>query len=96
MLLPFQKEGYETQQVRINKTVSGGIVILDILGGVLPVVIDAVMGTWYNLNPNEINVNLVSKQSGALGIPVKMMIADDASLKVVSPQPVHIKIEQTE
>ena len=95
-VVTISKEGYETQQVRINKTVSGGIVILDILGGVLPVVIDAVMGTWYNLSPKEINVNLVSKQSGALDIPVKMVIADDTSLKVVSPQTVHIKIEQTE
>ena len=95
-VVTISKEGYETQQVRINKTVSGGIVILDILGGVLPVVIDAVMGTWYNLTPKEINVNLVSKQSGALGIPVKMSITEGTSLKVVSPQTVHIKIEQTE
>ena len=94
--MTISKEGYETQQIRINKTVSGGIVILDILGGVLPVVIDAVMGTGYNLSPKEINVNLVSKQSGALDIPVKMSITGGTSLKVVSPQPVHIKIEQTE
>ena len=95
-VVTISKEGYETQQVRINKTVSGGIVILDVLAGVVPLAIDAVMGTWYNLTPKEINVNLVSKQSGALDIPVKMVIADDTSLKVVSPQTVHIKIEQTE
>lgn len=90
------KEGYETQQIRINRTVSGGIVILDILGGVLPVVVDAIMGTWYNLTPKEINVNLVSKQTGVLNMPVKMILTDDTSLKIVSPQKVYVKIEQAE
>ena len=95
-VVTISKQGYDTQQVKINKTVSGGIVILDILGGILPVVVDALMGTWYNLSPKEINVNLVSKQSGNLNIPVKMTITDDTSLKITSPQPVHIKIEKSE
>ena len=95
-VVTISKEGYETQQVRINKTVSGGIVILDILAGVLPIVIDAVMGTWYNLSPGEINVNLKSKQSGALDIPVKITTTDEASVKIESPQPVQIKIEKAE
>lgn len=103
-VVTISKEGYETQQVKINKTVSGGIVILDILGGILPVIIDAAMGTWYNLSPSEINVNLKSKQSGSLDIPVRMMLTnknkdgktDDTSLKIISPQPVHIKVEQVE
>ena len=95
-VVTISKEGYETQQVRINRSVSGGIVILDILGGVLPVIIDAAMGTWYNLSPEEINVNLVSKQSGTSDIPVKMLITGDTSLKIESPQPVQIKIEKAE
>ncbi|MCY3682106.1 MAG: PEGA domain-containing protein [Gemmatimonadetes bacterium] len=95
-VVTISKEGYETQQVRINRTVSGSIVILDILGGVLPVVIDAVMGTWYNLSPGEINVNLESKQSGLLDIPVKITTTDEVSVKIESPQPVQIKIEKAE
>ena len=95
-IVTISKEGYETRQIRINRTVSGGIVILDILGGVLPVVIDAVMGTWYNLTPKEINVNLVSKQTGVLDMPVKMILTDDTSLKIMSPQKVYVKIEQVE
>ncbi len=95
-VVTISKEGYETQQVRINRTVSGGIVILDILGGVLPVVVDAVMGTWYNLSPKEINVNLVSKQSGTSDIPVKMILTGDNTLKVTAPQNIHIKIQQSE
>ena len=95
-VVTISKEGYETQQVRINKTVSSGIVILDVLGGVFPVVIDAVMGTLYNLSPGEINVNLQSKQSGALDIPVKITSTSDPSVKIESSQPVQIKIEKAE
>ncbi len=95
-VVAISKEGYETQQLRITQKISGGIVALDILCGILPVIVDAVMGTWYNLSPKEINVNLVSKQTGALDIPVKMVLIDNASLKVVSPQRVHIRIEQSE
>ena len=95
-VITISKEGYETQQVRINKTVSGGIVLLDVLFGVAPVIVDAIMGTWYNLSPKEINVNLKSKQSGALDIPVKITTTSDASVKIESPQPVQIKIEKAE
>ena len=94
-VVTISKEGYETQQVKINKTVSGGIVTRD-TGGVLPVVVDAVRDTWYNLSPKEINVNLKSKQSGALDIPVKITATSDASVKIVSPQPVQIKVEKAE
>ena len=103
-IVTISKEGYETQQIKINRAVSGGIVILDILGGLAPLIIDAALGTWYNLSPKEINVNLKSNQSGSLDIPVRMMLTDknkggktaDTSLKIFSPQPVHIKVEQVE
>ncbi len=92
-VVTISKEGYETRQVKIRRKVSGGIVVLDILGGLLPVIIDAVMGTWNNLEPKEINVNLVSKETGALDIPVKIIPTSDVSLKIVSPQSIQIKVE---
>ncbi len=52
------KEGYEPRSVKINRSVSGGIVILDVLAGIVPVIIDMAMGTWYKLTPSTVNVNL--------------------------------------
>ena len=95
-VVTISKEGYEPQEIKINKTVSGGIVTRDNRGGVLPVVVDAARGTWYNLSPKEINLNLKSKQSGALDIPIKITATSDASVKIVSPQPVQIKVEKAE
>ena len=48
--------GYEKKTVMIIKKVSTGFVILDILSGVLPVVIDAVTGSWNTLSPSNISV----------------------------------------
>ena len=90
------KEGYEPRSVKVNRSVSGGIVILDILGGVLPVVIDAVMGTWYKLSPSMINVNLVSKQSGKMDIPVNISSVGKNGIKIESTEPVKVKIEVVE
>ena len=42
------------------------------------------------------NVNLKSKQTGALDIPVKITATSDASVKIVSQQPVQIKVEKAE
>ncbi|MBB6099324.1 hypothetical protein HNR42_002762 [Deinobacterium chartae] len=33
-------------------------VVLDVLTGLVPVVVDAATGAWYELDPNSINVNL--------------------------------------
>lgn len=90
------KEGYETRSVKINRTVSGGIVILDVLAGVFPVIIDMVMGTWYKLSPNTINVNLVSTQSGKRNVPVNISIVDKDGISIKSAEPVKIKIKVSE
>ncbi len=97
-VVTISKEGYETQQVKIGQKVNVGIVVLDILGGLVPLIIDAAMGTWNNLEPKEITVNLTSKQTGALDIPVKMVLTEDEDvfLKVVSPQTVQIQIKKAE
>ncbi len=90
------KEGYETKSVKLNRQVSGKIVILDILAGIVPIVIDMAMGTWYELKPSTINVNLSSKQSGKQDIPVNLSAIDRGQLKINSSEPVTVKVEALE
>jgi len=54
----FKKEGYEDKTYIINTKVGGGWVILDILGGFIPVIIDAVTENWYNLDTDAVKVLL--------------------------------------
>lgn len=42
----------------INRKVGVGWVILDVLGGLIPVVIDAATGSWYELDKNVCNATL--------------------------------------
>jgi len=89
------KEGYEPTQVKIEKKISGGIVLLDLLTSVtlLPLLIDAATGAWYNLKPEQVTVTLRSNQTGAVNIPVILSLKDD-NLKIVSSKPVHVQIRK--
>lgn len=57
-VVTFKKEGYEDQTYSITNHVSGGIVVLDVLFGLLPVVVDAATGSWYRLDETNINLPL--------------------------------------
>lgn len=54
----FRKEGYEDKTYIINTKAGAGWVILDCLGGFIPVIIDAVTENWYNLDTDEVKVML--------------------------------------
>jgi len=56
--IEFKKEGYETRTVILHSSVGAGWVILDILGGLIPVIIDAATGNWYGLDKDHINAVL--------------------------------------
>jgi len=54
----FKKDGYEDKTYIINTKVGGGWVVLDCLGGFIPVIIDAVTENWYNLDTDAVKVML--------------------------------------
>lgn len=57
----FVKDGVSSPEYLIDHSISGGYVVLDVLGGVIPVLVDAVTGAWFNLDTNELNGNIASK-----------------------------------
>lgn len=50
----FKREGYRSHTVHITKSIAGGFVILDILFGVVPLIVDAATGAWYTLDQDYI------------------------------------------
>lgn len=56
----FRKEGHQDVTCDIKTKVGAGYVILDILGGLVPVIIDAATGEWESLDKETCNVNLPS------------------------------------
>jgi len=60
--LEFKKEGYETVTRNISSSVGAGWIILDILAGLVPVIIDAATGSWYDLDQDRVNAILERQQ----------------------------------
>ena len=42
----------------LNTEISAGWIILDVLAGFVPIVVDAVTGSWYSLTPKSVNAQL--------------------------------------
>lgn len=61
--LEFKKDGYETKTVLLNNSVGAGWIILDVLGGLIPIIIDAATGNWYSLDQEHVNAVLEQQQN---------------------------------
>jgi hypothetical protein len=72
--LIFEKEGYKSAKFEIQKHVRGGIVVLDILFGLVPVIVDAATGAWNGLSPDVATVTLEKLRADFPG-PEKITVA---------------------
>jgi hypothetical protein len=60
--IEFKKEGYETKTFQLNNHVGAGWIVLDVLGGLVPVIVDAATGAWYHLDQKNVNMILEKQQ----------------------------------
>ncbi len=56
--IEFRLEGYENKTVLINNSVGAGWIILDVLGGLIPIIVDAATGDWYYLDETNVKAAL--------------------------------------
>lgn len=56
--IEFRLEGHETKNVILNNSIGGGYIVLDVLFGLFPVIIDAATGNWYSLDQEHVNAIL--------------------------------------
>lgn len=61
-IIEFKKEGYKTKTYNINNHVGVGWIILDVITGLIPVIIDGVTGAWYELDQKNVNAILEKQQ----------------------------------
>ncbi len=59
--IEFRMDGYETRTYTLTNHLGAGWVILDVLCGLLPVVIDAITGAWYGLDQDNVYIQLEPK-----------------------------------
>jgi hypothetical protein len=60
--IEFKKEGYEPKTYNITNHVGVGWVVLDVLFGLVPVIVDATTGAWYELDQEAVNAILEKQQ----------------------------------
>lgn len=60
--IEIKKDGYEPSNFILSNKVGAGWVILDVICGVVPVVIDLVTGSFYMLDQSQVNVSLEKKK----------------------------------
>lgn len=89
----FRKAGFADTTYEITREVSATYVVLDVLGGILPVIVDAATGSWYVLSTDEVHVQLAEQpvasgqltpeQLGAvrLGAPVSRFVDAESVLR---------------
>jgi len=54
--IEFKYQG-QTKSVVLNNHIGAGWIILDVLAGLVPVIIDAATGSWYSLDQKFVNVD---------------------------------------
>lgn len=61
--IEFRKEGYKSEVHRIKNEIGVGWIVLDVVLGVVPVLVDGLTGAWYDFDQKHINA-LLERQQG--------------------------------
>jgi len=80
----FRKAGFQDTSTEIKRKIAGGYLILDILGGILPVIVDAATGAWYVLDTNNVNVNLIAASTAQGQLTAEQLAAVKAGVPVAT------------
>jgi hypothetical protein len=56
--IEFRKDGYQTKTYFLTNEIGPVWIILDILGGFVPIIVDAATGDWYELSQEIVIVSL--------------------------------------
>ena len=56
--IEFVKDGYKTKAFHLTNHIGAGWVVLDVILGLVPVLVDAVTGSWHDLDQKHVNAVL--------------------------------------
>lgn len=60
--IEFKKKGYKTVTYNLTNHVGAGWIVLDVLGGLVPIIVDAATGSWYKLDQDHFNAVMEAQQ----------------------------------
>lgn len=56
--LLFKKDGFKEKTILVNNKIGALWVVLDIVAGLVPIIIDAATGSWYEFDTDNVSVTL--------------------------------------
>ena len=97
-VLTFSKEGYESKEVKLQKSLRGWMVFWDVFPWFpAGVVVDAITGAWYRLEPEQVSVTLEKMDVGLQGsksIQVTLSTLPSGGLNFDSESSVTVSVRQ--
>ncbi len=63
--IEFQKDGFKPVVRRVHSRIGAGWIVLDVICGLVPVVVDALTGSWYHLDQQYVSAILKRQQPEA-------------------------------
>jgi hypothetical protein len=57
-ILTFSKDGYDSKQVELLRSIRGWMLVWDIVWFPVGIVVDAITGAWYRIEPEQVTVTL--------------------------------------
>jgi hypothetical protein len=60
-IVEFRLDGYHSKMVPIERQTQAGYVVFDVLFGLLPVIVDAANGAWFELEPISVYLEKENK-----------------------------------
>jgi len=61
-LIEFRKSGYDPEVRLIKNEIGAGWLVLDVIFGVVPVLVDGLTGSWYHFDQKHVNAILQTQQ----------------------------------
>ncbi len=96
--LKFEKAGYAPASVEVANHIQAGFVILDIVLGLVPVIIDAATGAWYKLEPGAALVAMTRVAQGpgpdVIYVGLSSSVRDGTRLIEVSTPGVSVEVTE--
>jgi hypothetical protein len=60
--IEFRKDGYKTKSFHLGNDIGVKWIVLDVLGGFVPIIVDAATGDWHELDQDRVYFNLEKQQ----------------------------------
>ena len=95
-ILTFKKEGYDSKQIELTRSMRGWMLVWDIVLFPVGIVVDAITGAWYRLEPEQVVVTLTKLSADMQGpdrIDIRLSeVSGSNKIRIGAPEGISINV----